>query len=462
MNCLALDFGASGGRLMLGKFENKKIEITEIHRFANEPVSLHNHLYWDFLRLIHEIKVGLKKAAALNIKIDSIGVDTWGVDYGLIDKNGYLISNPLHYRDSRTDGIYEKAEKYLSLNEIYKESGIQHMQLNTIYQLLAEQDSEIYKISDKILLMPDLFNYFLCGVMKNEYTEATTSQLVNPKTKKWNYELMDKFNINKDLFGEIVFPGTILGNLTEEFESECGLSDVKVIAVGGHDTASAVAATPLADENSAFLSSGTWSLLGKELDAPIVSDESMKYDFTNEGGVENKITFLKNITGLWIIQQLKKQWDTEISFPDIISAARAELKNSESEKFIIDVNAPEFTLPPNMPQAIREHCEAKGLGTPKNLGQHAIGVYRGLAKEYKRVLADLKNITKTEISTINIVGGGARDELLCEMTEEATGCKVVRGPIEAAVVGNILMQLKALGEIENLEEGRKIVLSSEL
>ncbi len=458
INCLALDFGASSGRLMLGKYDGQQIELTEIHRFANEPVVLNKRVYWDFLRLMHEVKVGLKKVAALNITIESIGVDSWGVDYGFLDRQGNLMQNPIHYRDSRTTEIFENIDKLVSKEEIYLETGIQHMSLNTLYQLLSDKEirPEIYESATTLLLIPDLFNYFLSGVMKNEYTEATTSQLVNPHTKEWNYKLMDKLGLRKELFCEIVMPGTVLGKFTKELEEEVNLRDVKVIAVASHDTASAVVAAPLVGQNSAFLSSGTWSLLGKELDAPLIAKGLSENSFTNEGGAENKITYINNITGLWLVQQLRNHWDIPVSFSEIMEAAALE----KEKPFCIDANALEFSFPQNMAKAIADHCEKKGQGRPKTLGEHAIAVYRGLTNEYNSSVKALEELTGTAIETICIVGGGVQNALLCQMTADATGKKIVTGPVEAATLGNILIQLKALGQIKDLEEGRSMIKNS--
>ncbi len=458
INCLALDFGASSARLMLGKYDGKRIELTEIHRFLNEPVSLCGRVYWDILRLFHEVKIGLKKISKLNLKIHGIGIDTWGVDYGFLDKNGNLIQNPIHYRDNRTLSAVRDVKKILPFDEIYKTTGIQYMNLNTIYQLVSDKEirNDIYKISDKFLMIPDLFNYFLCGEKLNEYTQATTSSLIDINSKKWSSEILNNLGLRSDMFCDMVMPGTVLGKLSKEIEDEVGLKDLDVIAVASHDTASAVCAVPFSDENSIFLSSGTWSLIGKELNEPIINLDSMKKNFTNEGGAEGKITYLKNITGLWIIQQLKNKWEGAITFPDIIEAARREMHKN----FIINPNAEEFTFPNNMAEAIADYCVKKGQGRPKTLGEHAISVYNGLVNEYRLACLDLEHLTNSKISTINMVGGGILDEFLCEMTAHATGKTVVVGPVEASVLGNIIMQLKALGEVKDLNQGREIVKNS--
>jgi len=462
INCLALDFGASSVRLILGKYDGEKIEIAEIHRFLNEPVVLHGRVYWDFLRLFHEVKIGLKKVSKLNLKIQSIGVDTWGVDYGFLDKNGDLMQNPIHYRDKRTFKAVEDVHKIISFDEIYKTTGIQYMNLNTIYQLVSDKEirDDIYEKADKFLMIPDLFNYFLCGEKVNEYTEATTSSLIDINSKKWSNEILNKLGLRSEIFCNIAFPGTILGKITKEIEDEVSLKNINVIAISSHDTASAVSSIPFDDENSAFLISGTWSLMGKKLNDPIITVDSMRNNFTNEGLAENKIAFLKNITGLWIIQQLKKSIELSsgknISFNDIIEAA----KDENNKDFFIDVSSYEFLLPLNMAEAIADHCEKKGQERPKTLGEHAIAVYNGLVYQYKLALDDLELLTKTQVRSVNMVGGGIQDEFLCQMTANTIKKPVIAGPVEASIVGNILIQLMALGEIQDLNQGREIIKNS--
>jgi rhamnulokinase len=461
---LAFDFGASSGRLILSKLQDGKIELEELHRFPNEPVRLGKRFCWDFLRLYEELKTGLKKAAALNIPITSIGIDTWGVDYGFLDKDGNLVGMPLNYRDSRTEGYIEKADKMVGLPYIYEKTGIQFMNFNTIFQILADDDMrpEVLEVADSILLMPDLFNYFLTGVKRNEYTNATTGQLINAKTRSWDFELINNLGINPKLFGELVEPGTVIGQLTKEIMEETGLGPIPVVAVGSHDTASAVAGTPLDSENSAYLCTGTWCLLGMESKEPIINEASQKYNFTNEGGVDHTIRFLKNINGLWIIQQLRKSWNekhnTNLSFPDIIAQTRAAIEKGQA--FRVEPDDPVFMAPLNMADAIVKYCEDHGQGTPEGIGEIALAAYTGLVSEYQENVEKLEIITGKKIDTLHMVGGGIQDQLLCALTAEATGKKVLAGPIEASVLGNVLMQLKAVGEIKSLEEGRKIIKAS--
>lgn len=458
---LAFDFGASSGRLILSKYDGSKIELEEIHRFTNDPVRIGKNFYWDTFRLYHELKTGLKKAASKKIPITSLAIDTWGVDYGLIDKDGNLIGNPVNYRDDRTIGVIEEVDKIVPLKEVYASTGIQFMNFNTIFQFYADKKMrpDIYEKADKFLMMPDLFNYFLTGKMYNEYTNASTGQLLDAKERFWDLDLIKKLGLRTDLFCEMIKPGSIVGELIDEVVKETGLTGVKVIAVGSHDTASAVAGTPFEEENAAFLSCGTWSLLGMEIDEPVLTEESYQYNYTNEGGVEGKIRLLKNINGLWIMQNLRRNWcefEAEVSFPDIIKASR----EAKRKDFIIDPNDQRFTAPFNMMNEVIAYCEENGQGKPEGLGEIAMAIYNGLTNEYKTTVKNLEVITGKSIPCINMVGGGIQDQLLCELTANATGKKVVAGPIEGSVLGNVVMQLKAVGAISTLEEGRKIIKAS--
>ncbi len=458
VNTVAFDLGASSGRLMLGQFDGEKLSLSEIHRFPNEPVKANGHIYWDTLRLFHEMKVGMKKLAAQHITVDSMGVDTWGVDYGLLDVDGNVIGNAINYRDSRTDGVMDAVNKKIPLREIFERTGIQFMGFNTIFQLCADYTMRpaVMERAAHLLFMPDLFNYFFTGVKLNEYTDLSTSQLLNLKDKRPDAYIMKKLGINERIFCEQVAPGTVIAALNGETSEETGLSGVKVVAVGSHDTASAVCGTPFRGGERAFLSCGTWSLLGIETDSPIVTEDSFKFNFTNEGGVENTIRFLKNINGLWIIQQLRKSYSENvqpISFGDIAAAARAV----KDKSLAINPSDKSFLAPPDMMKAIAAYCENSGQGAVAGLGEMAIAVYNGLVAEYKANIENLEAITGRKLGSINMIGGGIQDEFLCGLTAERTGVKVTAGPIEASVCGNIVMQLKALGEIGSVAEGREII-----
>lgn len=458
---LAFDFGASSGRLMLSAFDGEKITIEEIYRFPNEPVKLGQSFYWDFLRLFHELKNGLKLVSKRKIKISSIGIDTWGVDYGLLDKNDQLISNPFHYRDKRTEGIIKDFENMALLQEIYDVTGIQFMEFNTIFQLYCDYKKrpELLDNAKTLLFMPDLFNFYLTNEKYNEYTVASTSQMLDANKKDWARDLIKKLNLPEGIFQKILMPGKIIGYLTKEIQEETGLSDIPVISVGSHDTASAVAGTPIENGSSAYLICGTWSLLGVESEKPIINENTKKYNFTNEGGVEGCIRLLKNINGLWIIQQLKQSWNSngiKIGFPEISQMA----SKAENEKFIINPNDKLFIAPDDMAEAIKQYCVETGQGLPQNIGDIARAAYNGIVEQCKNCLNNLEDIVGREIDTIHMVGGGIQDKFLCKLTADVTGKKVITGPVEASIYGNVIVQLMALGYIKDLREGRKIIKKS--
>lgn len=461
---LSFDFGASSGRAIISKFDGYKIELEEVHRFPNEPVLMGGHLYWDFLRLFNELKTGIRKAKAKYSDISSIGIDTWGVDYGLLDEFDNLISNPIHYRDTRTNNIIKDIEKVVSFEEIYNSTGIQYMEFNTLYQLYSDLKyrNNLLKEAKSLLFIPDLFNFYLTGNKYNEYTEVSTSQMLDANSKNWDFNLLDKLGLPSTLLQDIIMPGEVWGTLNKEIQAELEVGAIPIIAVGSHDTASAVAGIPLESENSVYLICGTWSLLGIESENPIINEATLKQNFTNEGGVCGTIRFLKNINGLWILQQLKKAWCErvcEISFPDIIKAAKAA-KAAKNNSFIIDPNNAAFMAPLNIVEEIVNYYAKNGQGTPSGLGEIAISVYNGLTNEFDKVIRNLEGITGNAVQTINLVGGGIQDELLCQLTADITGKKVITGPLEASVFGNAIIQLKTLGVIKSLDEGRKIIKRS--
>lgn len=460
---LAFDFGASTGRAIIGKIEgeNNKITMKEIHRFPNEPVFLGKRFVWDFPKLLNELKISLKKAALLNETVEAIGIDTWGVDFGLLDKNDNLIGLPMHYRDERNYEGMRETKEMINLETLYFKTGIAQVSFNTCFQLVADKKyrESILKESKSILFMPDLFAYYLTGQKRNEFTIASTSGLLDIRNRKWNYELIETLGLPKGIFNDIIEPGEIYGYLSDDVMEETGLEKIPVIAVGGHDTASAVVATPLEGDGDIFLSSGTWSLLGVELNEPIINPKTYKYNFTNEGGVNNTIRLLKNINGLWLIQQLKKNWGEcqyEVDFQDIISSA----KGAKECSFIVDTNSEEFMNTKNMIESIKRYCLAMGQGSPKTLGELAMAIYNGLTKEYSDAIGKLEEILGYKIKGINMVGGGIQDEFLCELTAKRTCKKVTTGPIEAAVLGNILIQCIALNYIYSIEDGRRIIKES--
>ncbi len=458
---LAFDFGASSGRAILGIFDGEKIRLEEVHRFSNDPVEVNGTLYWDVLRLFHEIKQGLIKAKVAG-GFDSVGVDTWGVDFGLIDTEGCLIENPVHYRDSRTAGMIEEAFKVLGKERFYELTGIQFMELNTVFQLLSLRRNRphILERADRLLFMPDLFSYMLSGEKVTEYSIATTSQLVDLKTKGWCDEVFEKLDLPKRLFGDIVPSGTVIGKLSDAICAECSLEKADVIAVCGHDTQSAITAVPCNEKDFAFLSSGTWSLFGTELDAPIVNEKSVAMNVTNEGGYNQTTGFLKNIIGLWLIQESRRHWarnGEQYSYADLEKLAL----EAEPFRCFIDPDAPEFVAPGNIPQRVREYCEKTGQYVPQSVGEIMRCIYESLAMKYRLTLEKLEDCTGKTYPAIHVIGGGTKDTLLCRMTASSCERKVTAGPIEATVLGNIAVQLLATGEIKSIAEARQIVANSE-
>ncbi|SCJ35651.1 Rhamnulokinase [uncultured Clostridium sp.] len=460
-NFLAFDFGASSGRAILVKIEKDFIDIKEIHRFPNDPVFLGNKYVWDFPRLLNETKTALKKLVASGTKITSIGIDTWGVDYGLLDKDNNLIGMPMHYRDERNYEGVKEVEKKIDLESLYLRTGISNNTFNTAFQLVGDKLKRniILENADSLLFMPDLFAYYLTNEKKNEFTIASTSGLLDMKNRTWDKELINTLGIPENIFNDIIEPGETYGYLTEEIIDETGMDRVPVIAIGGHDTASAVAGTPFKEKGNAFLSSGTWSLLGLEIDSPIISEETFKASLTNEGGVGNKIRLLKNINGTWLLQQLRKNWcefHEDIGFPDIIR----EAKKYEDCTFKVNTNDPMLMNTKNMIKSIKEYCIEHGQGEPTELGEIAMAIYNGLTSEYKETIEELEEISGREIPGINVVGGGIQDKFLCELTMKRTGKTLIAGPIEAAVLGNVMMQAIANKEIESIEEGRELIFNA--
>lgn len=458
---LAFDFGASSGRAIIGSFDGEKITLKEVHRFTNDPVDLGGTLYWDVLRLFYEIKQGIVKAKIAG-GFDSIGIDTWGVDFGLIDKNGRLLENPVHYRDKRTSGLVEESFKSVSRQKMYDITGIQFMELNTLFQLISlkKQRPEMLERADKMLFMPDLFAYFLTGKMCSEYSIASTSQLIDINTRSWSKELLDAFGIKESLFAPLTEPGTQLGNLSKEICEECGVESVPVISVCGHDTQSAITAVPCESGDFAFLSSGTWSLFGTELQKPIVNETSLKINITNEGGFGGTTGFLKNIIGLWLIQESRRQWQREgkdYSYADLEKLALSE----EPFKCFIDPDAPEFVPQGNIPERVREFCRKTGQYVPESVGEIMRCIYESLAMKYRMTFEKLCECTGKDYPVIHVIGGGTKDGLLCRMTASSCGKTVKAGPIEATVMGNVAVQLMSDGTIGSISEARKAVAASE-
>ena len=456
---LAFDFGASSGRAMLGSFDGEGIKLEEIHRFSNDPVVINKTMYWDILRLMHEIKQGLIKAKVYDF--ESIGIDTWGVDFGLLDQKGYLLENPVHYRDTRTQGMLVESFKKISKERFYKITGNQFMELNTVFQLLSlvKERPELLERVDKMLLMPDLMNYMLTGNKATEYSIASTTQLLNANHRNWSDEVLESLEIPKNILTDIIKTGTKVGILSEEIANELEIPRVEVIAVAEHDTQSAMIAVPAKEEDFIFLSCGTWSLLGTELTEPIINEKSNTYNITNEGGYGDKISFLKNIIGLWLIQESRRQWireGKEYSFAEL----EKEASITKPFKCFIDPDAPEFVSPGNIPKRIREFCHRTGQEIPETMGEIVRCINESLALKYRIALEEIKDCTNKNYENIYIVGGGNQSSLLCQMTANACRCNVVSGSSEATVLGNVIIQFISLGIIKDIKTAREIISKS--
>jgi len=497
---IAVDLGAESGRVMLGSVGGDRLNLEEIHRFNNGPIEEDGSLRWDFDRLLCEVKVGIRKAAEeAGDKVEGIGVDSWGVDFGLIGADGKLLENPYHYRDSRTNAMCEKAfelmgsPRAIDLNkqscktsdesnisrgkrQIYQATGIQFMQLNSIYQLLAMRlaNSDVLAKTKNLIFMADLFSYYLCGKAFGEYTLASTSQLMDMKTGRWSQNIFNKLSLPMEIMPDIVPPGTVVGELSKPIAKELSCKQIPIIATASHDTASAVAAVPVEPAvkpqakylaprftrgSWAYLSSGTWSLMGVEVPKAIVNDKTFKYEFTNEGGVENTIRLLKNIMGLWLVQECKRQWQrdgVELSYSELTQMAQ------QAKPFAahIEVDHSGFLAPGDMPKRINDYLAQTGQKKIQSKGQMIRAILEGLAFKYRLVLERLEDVTGKKIDCLHIVGGGMHNELLSQFAAHATCKRVIAGPAEATATGNILMQAKATGQIKNLAEARKIVRNS--
>lgn len=457
---LAVDFGGGSGRVIAGFLVHGKLKMEEIYRFPNRQVRMGKHVYWDFPALFEEMKNGLKEAARRGYSVSGIGIDTWGVDFGLIDKNGNLLGNPVCYRDERTQGMPEKVFRLLEPGEHYRVTGTQVMPINTLFQLysMKEASDPQLDVADKLLFMPDLFSYFLTGTANTEYTIASTSELLDACCRCWSSDTIRAVGLPEHLFGEIVFPGHVRGRLTEEVARETSLGAVDVIAVGSHDTASAVAAALVTNETVAYLSSGTWSLLGVELDRPVLTEGARMAQFTNEGGVGNRICFLQNITGLWILQRLMSEWKLrgeEQTYDELIPQAEKAVTDA-----FIPVDDDRFMNPASMEAAILDYCRQQNFRLPQSKAELVKCVLQSLAAKYRQAVDRLDGFLSVPISRLNIIGGGSQNRLLNQLTADALGIPVQTGPVEATAIGNILTQAMAKGELSGMDELRRIVADS--
>lgn len=454
---LAIDIGASSGRHILGYIEDDKIKLEEIYRFENRIKKVDREYCWDIKHVFNEIKNGMKKCKAINKIPKSVGIDTWGVDFVLLDENDEVIGNTVSYRDSRTEGMIEELSNIISKDKLYFHTGIQFNRINTIYQLFAikRNKPEFLEKANTFLMIPDYLNFLLTGKKVNEYTEASTTQLINSFDKTWDKEILKELGIPNEIFQDIYMPKTNLGGLRKELIEEVGFN-LDVILPASHDTGSAFIASICNDSDSIYLSSGTWSLIGVENRFPICVPQSMEYNFTNEGGIDYRYRFLKNIMGLWIIQEIKRNFNNQYTFAEIVD----EAKKSRYLDSIIDVDDDRFLNPNNMVSEIQNYCIENNLKVPKNIGELSFCAYNSLAHSYKKAIDDLEIIFEKEFKRINIFGGGCQNNLLNELVANVTGKEVLSGPIEATAIGNIVAQLLSYGNLDNLEEARNIIRNS--
>jgi sugar (pentulose or hexulose) kinase len=463
----AVDLGAESGRVLVGSFDGEKVTLDEAHRFPNVSVRVGTTqgetLHWDVLRLWHDIQEGLAKAAgAHGADLSGIGVDTWGVDFGLLDAQDNLLGNPVHYRDARNDGMMEAAFATVARDEIFVSTGLQFMQFNTLFQVLAlqKQDAPQLKAARTLLLMPDLLNFWLTGEKASEYTIASTSQMIDARTRNWDTNLLSRLGLPSEFLTRIEAAGSQRGTLREGVASRSGVAPgTPVYAPGCHDTASAVAAVPAQSGNWAYLSSGTWSLMGLELPEPLINDRVAHYNFTNEGGVGNSIRFLKNIAGLWLVQECRRAWlrqGHEYSYAELTEHAAGETGG----KSFIEPDAKDFVAPDSMPEAIAAYCQRTGQTVPEGVGATVRCCLESLALKYRWTLERLEELQGNKIDVLHIVGGGTQNKLLSRLTADCLQRPVITGPVEATATGNILTQAMARGELSNLADIRAVVRRS--
>ncbi|HWS80306.1 MAG TPA: rhamnulokinase family protein [Rubrobacter sp.] len=454
---LAVDLGAESGRVVLGRFDGGRVSLEEFHRFPNTPVRLPDGLHWDVLRILSEIKDGLAKAVREE-EIEGIGIDSWGVDFGLLDGEGALVSNPYHHRDARTEGMMDEAFGLVGKEEIYRTTGIQFLPINTLYQLLAMRGSPLLEAAETMLLIPDLMNYWLTGEKACEYTNATTTQLLDLQDGGWSTDLLKGLDLPSRILAPIVQPATELGPLLPGVAEEVGAGP-PVFAVASHDTASAVVAVPAEGEDFAYISSGTWSLVGVELPSPVTTEEGLRANFTNEGGFGGKTRLLKNVMGLWLLQECRRQWAREgyeYTYEELARLA----EDAPPAGPLVDPDHPAFLAPGDMASRIRSFCEETGQRPPQEPAAVTRCVFESLALKYRYALEQAENLAGRAIGTINVVGGGSQNSLLCQLTADATRRPVLAGPVEATALGNLMVQAYARGHLASLEEMREAVRRS--
>lgn len=460
-NYLAIDLGAESGRAIVASLDGDQLVLNEVYRFSNGPVRLNDGIHWDILRLWSEIKAGIASAVKRGVNLDSLGLDTWGVDFALLDKNGALLSNPFHYRDARTDGMLTRAFQRMPRSEIFAHTGIQFMQINTLYQLLAMslQKSPLLDVAKTFVTIPDLFNYWLSGEITNEFTNSTTTQCFDPYKRDWAFPVLEAMDIPAHLFGKVTDSGTSIGDLLPHIVEETGADEVRIVIPACHDTGSAVAAVPAQNQNFAWISSGTWSIMGVEVRDPCVNDKALQYNFTNEGGVFGTWRLSKNIMGLWLVQECKRTWERQgddLTYDEITRLA------AEAKPFlaVIDPDHSSFFHPGDMPARIRKYCAETNQSMPQTKGEIIRIALESIALKYRWVLDRLEELESKQFAPLHIIGGGTKNRLLNQFTANATGRVVITGPVEATAIGNVLMQAIGLNHLDSLVDARALVRTS--
>jgi rhamnulokinase len=461
-NFLAFDLGASSGRAILGTLKDDRISLNEVHRFENSMLHIHGNCYWNVFSLFEELKTGLSKCTTvLKVSPETLGIDTWGVDFGLLDSAGRLIGIPYAYRDNRNITAMEDVFRIIPKDEIYKLTGIAMWPFNSLYQMYAwkKDQSDALGIARTLLFMPDIFNWLFSGVKSTDYTFASTSQLINPYTRNWEPVLFVKLGLPMGIMNKIIEPGTPIGNLSPELAQQLNLKDLEVVAVGSHDTASAIVSVPALDNDYAYISSGTWSLMGIESDVPVISNKTLEYNLTNEGGVGRKIRLLKNIMGLWLLQECRRVWSEtgkSFTFPQLVDMAQ----KAKPFQSIIDPDWMKFYNPEDMPAEIRSFCTMTGQPVPSEQGQFVRIILEGLAFKYRMVLDQLREVSGKNLTKIHIIGGGSQNDLLSQFSANAAGVPVITGPVEATAIGNLMVQAMAKGHVNGLDEIREVIRNS--
>jgi rhamnulokinase len=458
---LAFDLGAESGRGLLGLFDGQRLQLEVVHRFPNGGVQTLDTMHWDVLRLYGEMLQGMRRARAEHGDIAGVGIDTWGVDFALLGRGGTLLGNPRHYRDPHTEASMDAAFRQVPRMEVFRQTGIQFMRFNTLFQLLAlkRDRSPLLAAAETLLFIPDLFHYWLTGIKINEYTDASTSQMIDPGTRSWARDLIRTFELPERILGTLTPPGTVLGPLRSWVASETGLASVPVIAPATHDTASAVAAVPAQGASWAYISSGTWSLMGAELDRPLVNEQALNYNFTNEGGVGGTVRFLKNVMGLWLVQECRRIWERggkTYTYEELMQLAEA----APPFAAVVDPDDASFILPPSMPAALADFCKRTGQAAPVGPGPVIRCALESLALRYRWVLERLEEMLGRKLEAIHIVGGGCQNTLLCRLTADCCNRPVHAGPVEATAIGNVLVQALGLGLVCSLSEAREVVRRS--